>query len=388
MKKLLYIFAIAGAFAALSSSCTKEQALEIQGVNAKVDGKLVNGDKYSEEYKAGVRAWKKTPHVLSFGFYTSWHKLEGSYGEIESPASYGQRLLALPDSMDVVDLWMGIPSNDPNDPDYSPRTWAEMKQLQKDYGTKFVFHADASHNQVFKWGGKFSDGREIDSLYFDVLSGYGSIEEGHGKTADDPVGGGLVTKQSKKDACYAYAHLLLDKMYKNELDGIDIDYEPNDATWNSTTMKYVSEEIGQYIGAAVEGSPYIYMVNFFGDNPGNGVAPYVDLVVNQCYAWQIGTKPSTWVGRRPGWCPKEKFILCDSLGGELDNRTDGKGSQQGGMPMNYNGVDMFSLEAMARTVKDNELGGFGAYYMDRNYISIDGIPFHAFRRCIQIANEK
>ncbi|MGM9753122.1 MAG: glycoside hydrolase family 18 [Candidatus Cryptobacteroides sp.] len=391
MKRIANILLYA-ASAIVLASCVKVEALEIQGVNGKVDGKLVNADKMSEEYYANVRAFKKTPHVLSFGFYTSWHNLEGSYGEIASPASYGQRLLGLPDSLDVVDLWMGLPSNDPKDPDYSPRSWQEMKWIQKNLGTKFVFHADASHNQAFKWAGTFSDGTVVaDSLYFDILNGKGTIEDGHGLTEDDPVGGGKSSGNAKKQACYAYAHLLLDKLYATEMDGIDIDYEPNDATWNSITITYVSEEIGYYIGLSEDenyperDNSKTYMLNFFGAEPGSGVAPFVDLVVNQCYAWQIGTNTDSWVARRPSWCPAEKFILCDSLGGELDNRQP-NGSGLGGMKMSYNGVEMYSLEAMARTAKDNGLGGFGAYYMDRNYNSVSGIPFNEFRRAIQIAN--
>lgn len=380
MKNIKAILSITAATLVLAS-CLEQEALEIQGAQTK-----------SDEYYASLREWKKSPHVLSFGFYTSWHKLEGSYGEYESPASYGQRLLALPDSMDIVDLWMGIPSNDPLDPDYSPRSWKEMKYLQETMGTRFVFHADASHNQIFKWAGTFADGTEIkDSLWFDVLGGKGTIAAGHGLSESDPVGGGLSSTQSKNDACRAYAHWLLDKMIKSEMDGIDIDYEPNDATWNENTMKLVCAELGNYIGPAAKGKDKeikgdkLLIINFFGGNPGPGVKEYIDYLVNQCYAWQIGTSVSGWVGRKPSWCDADKFILNDSLGGELDNRYTG-GSSLGGMPMSYNGVEMYSLEAMARTVKDNGFAGFGAYYMDRNYISASGIPFNEFRRAIQIAN--
>lgn len=384
MKRIIFFLSIA-ALALAAGSCLKQEALQIQGVDGKIDGELVNGDRYSEEYYKGVREWKKSPHVLSFGFFSAWHKLEGSYGEIDSPASYGQRLLCLPDSLDIVDTWMGLPSNDPNDPDYSPRSWKEMKMMQKNYGTKFVCHSDASHNQVFKWGGTFRDGTVVDSLYFDILNGKGSIADGHGKTENDPVGGGLSSKQCKKEACWAYAHQELDKILKCGMDGVDIDYEPNDATWTTTTIKYVAEELGYYIGPQGQDTTKIFMINFFGSNPGGDVEPYVNYIVNQCYAWQVGTSPSSWLARRPSWCPAEKFLLCDSLGGELDNSEAGA-SAAGGKSMTYNGVSMRSLEAMARTVKDNGLAGFGAYYMDNNYNSSSGIPFNEFRRAIQIAN--
>lgn len=391
MKKIINVLKITAVASVALCSCLKQEALEIQGVNAVIDGKPVHADRQSEEYYKGVREWKKSDHVMSFGFYCSWHNLEGSYGEIASPASYGQRLLGIPDSLDLIDTWMGLPSNDPNDPDYSPRSWKEMKFLQKNLGTRFVFHADASHNQKFKWAGTFADGTVIkDSLYFNVLEGSGALSvEGIGLTENKAVGGGSATSDAKKQACKAYAHWLLDKMLATDMDGIDIDYEPNDATWNSKTMEYVCAELAEYIGLTYEGKytdhSKILMINFFGGEPGKGVAPYCDYVVNQCYAWQIGTNVDGWVGRKPSWCDPKKFILCDSLGGELDSRTD-NGSGLGGMPMSYKGKSMRSLEAMARTAKDYGLCGWGAYYLDRNYNSASGIPFNEVRRAIQIAN--
>lgn len=364
------------------TSCLSQDALSLQGPDSPEFAW-----RNTEEYYAGVREWKKSDHVLSFGFYAAWHKPEGSYGEIDSPASYGLRLRGLPDSLDVVDLWMGIPGADPEDPDYCPIAQADMQFIQKNLGTKFVGHEDASHNQVFRWGGKFADGTEIDSLYFDIKNGKGTIAQGHGKTENDPAGGGTGTSQQKIDACKAYAHLMVDRMYKNNMDGVDIDYEPNDGTWTTTVIGHVAKEVGALIGPKGADTTRIFMINFFSSEPGSAVNPYINLLVNQCYAWQIGTNPSSWLGRRPSWCPANKFILCDSFGSELDN-SFANGSKKGGMPVTYQGQRMYSLEAMARAARDNGLGGFGAYYMCRNYPSLSGVPFHEFRRNIQVANDK
>lgn len=374
---------IAAAFASLCVlACTEEEPLTIQGVDAKVDGKYVHADKQSEEYYASIRAFKKSDHIMSFGFYTAWHALEGSNGEVPAPASWGQRLRGLPDSLDIADLWMGIPSNDPEDPEYSPVTWADMKFCQEKLGTRFVSHEDASHNQVFEFDGK----------YYNVLSGKGTSADGHGSSEADPIGGGKASGAACQEACEAYARAMVKRMINGGLDGVDIDYEPNDATWSGTTrILFVLKELNKYIGPESKGytlaeypdkdTTKLCMLNFFGAAPDGTVEPFLDYVVNQCYAWQIGTNVTGWLGRRPNWCPKKKFILNDSIGGEAK-----EAYLYGGKPCEYKGQKMYSMEAMARLCKDEGLCGFGAYYLDRNYMSLSGIPYREFRRDICIAN--
>lgn len=407
MKNLNIFFASAAVLMGLVA-CTKEQALEIQGVNAKVDGQLVNGNKQSEEYYAAIRAYKKGPHKLAFGFFTSWHALEGSVGEVASPASWGQRVAGLPDSLDIADLWMGIPTLDPADTIYGlevcPVTMADIKHCQKNLGTKFVSHEDMSHNQVFTWGVWVDDDGVQHPMYYNILKGRGGntgrdkdfqdVYEGKPKYGYDeahPIGGASGTKE----ACIAYARRCIERMRRSGIDGVDFDYEPNDATWTNTTAAYVAEECAKFIGPETgdykvanypqKDTTKLLMFNFFGGDPGSGVEPYSNYIVNQCYAWQIGTSTSSWVARRPSWCPKSKFILNDSLGGELEGKFSG-GAGKGGMPMEYNGAKMYSMEAMARVVKDNDFAGFGAYYIDRNYMSASGIAYRELRRDIQIAN--
>lgn len=413
MKNINIILASAAVLLGFAA-CVKEQAEEIQGVNAKIDGVYVNKDKQSEEYFESIRAYKKGPHVLCFGFYAAWHALEGSRGEVASPASWGQRVKGLPDSLDIADLWMGIPTGDPahaeeNDLglEYCPVTHADIKYCQEKLGTKFVSHEDMSHNQVFTWGTWTDETTgEVHPLYYNILKGRGSntgrvddfTDDIYGKPSvgydeDHPIGGNK--GQGYKESCIAYARRCLERMRVSGIDGIDFDYEPNDATWNTTTAAYVAEELAKFIGPETgeytvanypqKDTTKLLMFNFFGNSPGQGVEPYMNYLVDMCYAWQIGTEPSGWVGRRPGWCPKEKFILNDSLGGEAH-----EAYLYGGKLSHYvvDGVDsrMYSMEAMARLVKDQGFAGFGAYYLDRNYMSASGIPYRELRRDICIAN--
>ena len=76
----------------------KEQALVIQKPYT-----------YDEQYFENLRAYKKTNHTLCFGWLATYQNGAGYL----DPASWGNRIRGLPDSMDIVSLWGGIPSNDP-----------------------------------------------------------------------------------------------------------------------------------------------------------------------------------------------------------------------------------------------------------------------------------
>src|SRR4051812_1074058 len=66
---------------------------------------------YDEQYYANLKAYKQTQHTVCFGWYAAYAPIAGSTG-YKDPASWGERIMGLPDSMDIVSLWMGIPGND------------------------------------------------------------------------------------------------------------------------------------------------------------------------------------------------------------------------------------------------------------------------------------
>src|SRR5882724_2341381 len=66
---------------------------------------------YDDQYYANLRAYKKTNHELFYGYYAAYAPIQGASGNKES-ASWGERILGLPDSVDIVNLWMGIPTKD------------------------------------------------------------------------------------------------------------------------------------------------------------------------------------------------------------------------------------------------------------------------------------
>src|SRR5688500_14652389 len=90
------------------SGCVKQEALEIQ--------KPFN---YDEKCNNNMSAYKKTNHTLCIGWYAAYAPIAGATG-YKDPASWVERIMGLPDSMDIVSLWMGIPSNDPAKSSYAP----------------------------------------------------------------------------------------------------------------------------------------------------------------------------------------------------------------------------------------------------------------------------
>ena len=103
--KLKYIFSVvalaSAALGCLTSCDTTEEALEIQKLTT-----------YDDQYYQNLRDFKKSDHEISYVYYAAWAPLEGAT-DAKDPASWGERLVGLPDSIDIVNLWMGIPTPGP-----------------------------------------------------------------------------------------------------------------------------------------------------------------------------------------------------------------------------------------------------------------------------------
>ena len=83
---------------------------------------------YDEQYFQNIREFKKTDHEISFAYYENWSPIEGVTG-YKDPASWGERMVGLPDSIDIVNLWMGIPTAETH-----PIAYQDMKYCQENWG--------------------------------------------------------------------------------------------------------------------------------------------------------------------------------------------------------------------------------------------------------------
>src|SRR3712207_7232511 len=87
----------------------------------------------------------QSDHEISYAYFVAWAPLEGVAG-YKDPASWGERFMGMPDSLDICNLWMGIPTKESH-----PIAYADMIKTRELKGTRFVFHADASnfHHQFW-----------------------------------------------------------------------------------------------------------------------------------------------------------------------------------------------------------------------------------------------
>ena len=353
MNKIKFIFASALAVAAISS-CLKEEAIVLQEPFT-----------YDEQYFENIREYKKSEHTLSYCYYAAWAPLEGLTG-YKDPASWGERLRGLPDSLDIVNLWMGYPSPNPESESYAPVAYADMKYMQKNLGTRFVLHGDAATTRDVVYKG---DTLNIQDLYNQWKAGTG-------------------TEEAFREALHNHAKIMIDKVNEAGLDGVDVDWEPQPAVWRDTQvlvdlMKYLRENLpGKLI-----------ILDLFSDYPPAEVNEYIDYLVIQCYTPQIGCSVAqlksfyTAHGLNRG-IPAEKIIACEQ-GGQTDYALNGGGlwkeTRNGQQIYTSDGSEMYSFEGFARHTSENNMAGWGVFYVDRNYYSTKG-PYYEFRKGIQVAN--
>lgn len=284
--------------------------------------------KYDAQYYKNLRDFHNSDHEISYCYYSSW-----SYSQ--SPNSYGQRFIGLPDSLDIINLWEDVVTKEKY-----PVAYADMKFCQEVRGQKFVMHGDASHYNHQFW-------------YRDENL---NIDESRVINLNDIDASGM----SREECIRAYARWAVDTVVKCELDGVDFDYEG----WGNQDMIWVADECNKYFGPEGKWPEKLFIIDFFGGSP-NGCDDVTDYFVRQAYSWQIGFQTGN-SGR-----PYEKLVLCESTGAEAAN-----GGKDGAKVREYAAFEPAS----------GRKGGFGAFYIDYNYQSTSGIPYKEFREAIQIQN--
>lgn len=345
MKRRLTALLIFISFLLIVTSCeTDIEALEIQKLKT-----------YDEQYFENLRAYKKSDHCLSFVWYAAYAPLEGVEGYKE-PASWGERIIGLPDSLDICSLWMGIPSNDPDNEDYSPVAYADMIYVRETLGTRFVAPTITRMNHVIT----LKDGTEYD------------LSEHH----DD-------------EGIAVYGQYLVDQVLDADIDGVDLDYEPEGDWLQGENFTKLVQYIGQYFGPQGTYPGKLLLVDFYSQYPPEETEPYVNYYVRQAYTQGFTEHSAARLQsyyNSISWAAPGKFIVTENFGSWYENGGS-PFTEADGNTLTTDGSQMYSLEGMARwNPEQGKKAGFGAFYVDRDYYSNTGIPYYNFRRCIQIAN--
>lgn len=288
------------------------------------------------QYYQNLRNYKKSDHPICFGWYAG-------YSNVESP-SMADHFIGLPDSMDIVSLWAGIPSG---------KNWDEMQYIREVKGTKVLL---CSFTHIDK-------------------AGYPRTEEGI------------------KD----FAMSLVNEVNKYDLDGLDLDYEPEGDWLKDEHLVTLLKHLSQHVGPKSD-TGRLLTVNFGGKKrPYPECEPYVDYFIEQMYGTGTDTQIQARYDYISSWCPPEKYVPAEWLGNYPDT---------GGVPFveekNRNnkfdswGNPLYSVIGMARwNPTQGKKGGFATYYFEYEYNTIrpanqsigdkeaNPIPYYSLIRGIQ-----
>lgn len=291
---------------------------------------------YGPQYYKNLRDYKKSDHSIAWGWFADYTQ----------STSLATRFLGLPDSLDICSLWGGIPSDDSThvDTHYLPEVYREMKYVQEVKGTRLVVPTIIRIRTRPEF---------YDSIW--------------------------VKQNDPEAAMRAYAQDLLRPIFENGLDGIDMDYEPEGDPLTGSNLDYFVEYVGQFVGPmaspdstftypdgfTIKGNPNMLLcIDYYNSAPGSNTNKFTNWYVNQTYGGSPGRVPFSG-------CPTEKVVYTENVG---DNWKDAECGQL----LNY-----------ARyQPSTGRKGGFGAFFMHRDYINTGyGCSNYAnMRHGIQIQN--
>lgn len=291
---------------------------------------------YGPQYYKNLRDYKKSDHSIAWGWFADYTQ----------STSLATRFLGLPDSLDICSLWGGIPSDDSThvDTHYLPEVYREMKYVQEVKGTKLVVPTIIRIRTRPEF---------YDSIW--------------------------VKQSDPQAAMRAYAQDLLRPIFENGLDGIDMDYEPEGDPLSGSNLDYFVEYVGQFVGPmaspdntftypdgfTIKGNPEMLLcIDYYGSAPSGNTNKFTNLYVNQTYGGSPGGQPF-------GGCPTEKMVYTENVGDNWKKPECGK------------------LLTYARyQPATGRKGGFGAFFMHRDYINTGyGCSNYAnMRHGIQIQN--
>lgn len=291
---------------------------------------------YGPQYYKNLRDYKKSDHSIAWGWFADYTQ----------STSLATRFLGLPDSLDICSLWGGIPSDDSThvDTHYLPEVYREMKYVQEVKGTRLVVPTIIRIRTRPEF---------YDSIW--------------------------VKQNDPQAAMRAYAQDLLRPIFENGLDGIDMDYEPEGDPLSGSNLDYFVEYVGQFVGPmaspdntftypdgyTIKGNPNMLLcIDYYGSAPSSNTNKFTNWYVNQTYGGSPGRVPFSG-------CPTEKVVYTENVG-------DNWKAAECGQLLNY-----------ARyQPSTGRKGGFGAFFMHRDYINTGyGCSNYAnMRHGIQIQN--
>lgn len=302
---------------------------------------------YDNLYYQNLRDYKASDHSIAFMWFAQ-------YGAQNSMAV---RFAGLPDSLDIVSLWGGIPDSSQTD------IWQELRFVQKVKGTKMLVVAITRMDA------------EESTLPFkqEQLRGLDMPE-------------GAERDSTLNHAIDMYADYFADQVFDNDLDGFDADYEPEGDWLSGSRFQRFMNRLSLYMGPnpnqtkeerlaflqqrygskiTLDDCNKLLCVDSNGQvNNNSYIVPMCDYYFVQAYGGGVGT------GTTYGVWPVEKAVFCENVGDAWESDLQGLKRQAAWQP------------------STGRKGGFGAFFGHRNYnvTQYNTTPYAIFRECIQTQN--
>lgn len=375
MKKSSIILAAALVFGVVFS-CTKPEALNLQPEY-----------KYTDAYYEALRAYKKSDHSICYLWFAD-------YGVPSSPA---YRFAGIPDSVDVVSLWGGVPKEGTLDR-------KEMYEMREKKGTKIVgvkIIRLAHTTYLPDWALKievptYMNGYEGQAGYYTTYeTTYDArIEAGDSETvaaaaaesaarmagtraliADMNANPSRTLKEGTTEEnpewvypewCIYAAESIMDEIREHDLDGYDLDYEPEGDALSGECMRTFLQYLSQYIGPASPNPEMILAVD--GNQPPAGTEELCTYWIAQSYGQTLSDSRFN----KEGW-KNSQLIFTENIG---DYWASGGNMLQ---------------QAAFQPSTGGRKGGFGAFHGQRDYNTTDSgankdVPYGNLRKAIQLQN--
>lgn len=413
MKKYIITLALAALSIGTFSRCTVEP----------VPFDLQPAFQYTDDYYAALRAYKESDHAIAYIFF-------GDYGTPYSPAF---RFMGIPDSVDVVNLWGGVPKDGsldleemhqmqrlkgtkvvsckiirlaPSNANYYSQSWAKQAKIpsfMNAYTAAYESAYDANYDAVYQ--STYEAAIEAEKTAEEAAAEAAATAADAAAPAAESAGmsAGITALRADMsahpsrtlvsgteeggDAVYEYpdwcvlsADYLLREVWENGLDGYDLDWEPEGDALDGDRFLTFVQYLSQYLGPLSDDPSKLLIIDRNTACRSYGqYAKYSNYWIHQKYGGTGGASrttdsdyPLTDDPSTGGWI-NSQVIVCENIG---DTWTTGGRIEE--------------FAAFNPSVGGRK-GGFAAFHGQRDYNTTESgankaTPYGHIRRAIQIQN--
>ena len=283
-----------------------------------------------EQYYADLRAWKKAAFDAD-GIATR----SISYIFFADYGSMAFRFADIPDSIDVINLWGGVPK-------FGSLDYQELKACQEVKGMKVVGCRITRILENARWGMEaeipsfmkayeaYKNDRQGEIVLGKITAQElesAALEAGNAALRADMnahPGAGATTNQEWPEWCVYASQVILDEIEKYGLDGYDLDYEPEGDPLSGTCFNTMVAYLSQFIGPKSGNEGTLLIIDRNSSAGDASLAQFCNFWIYQKYGSLGGASPASQadfgsnLNRSAGWVPAQ-IITTENVGDTYSN---------------------------------------------------------------------